>query len=117
MLMLDQQEHAIVADVNLLPFTKRYSNGCVPQNQNRAPYYEDIISGDSGNPVFLVLENDVILLHTFHYGGAGSGPFLTNFAQETQSKMDFLSNKHNRPNEKLKYNDFSSYPKLVREVK
>ncbi len=37
-------------------------------------YRRNLITGDSGNPTFIISGNDVKLLETHYYGGPGSGP-------------------------------------------
>jgi hypothetical protein len=44
---------------------------------NRAGYYERLVSGDSGNPAFLVVDDKPVLLGLFTSGGPGGGTFLT----------------------------------------
>ena len=39
-------------------------------------FFEDLVRGDSGNPSFLMVRGEPVLLETHHFGGAGSGPFL-----------------------------------------
>jgi hypothetical protein len=39
-----------------------------------AVYRRNLITGDSGNPTFVISQNDLKLLETHHYGGPGSGP-------------------------------------------
>lgn len=43
----------------------------------RYPYFETKIVGDSGNPVFLVVEGEVVLMFVFTYGGSGGGTSIT----------------------------------------
>ncbi len=43
-----------------------------------AVYRRNLITGDSGNPTFVISGNDVKLLETHFYGGPGSGPCFAN---------------------------------------
>lgn len=43
-----------------------------------AVYRRNLITGDSGNPTFLISGNDLKLLETHFYGGPGSGPCYAN---------------------------------------
>lgn len=43
-----------------------------------AVYRRNLITGDSGNPTFIISGNDVKLLETHFYGGPGSGPCFAN---------------------------------------
>jgi hypothetical protein len=38
-------------------------------------FYEPLIKGDSGNPSFVLVRGEPVLLETHQMGGAGSGPF------------------------------------------
>ena len=38
-------------------------------------FYEDLIKGDSGNPSFVLVRGEPVLLETHTSGGAGAGPF------------------------------------------
>lgn len=39
-----------------------------------AMYHRNLIVGDSGNPTFIISNNDLKLVETHHFGGPGSGP-------------------------------------------
>jgi hypothetical protein len=48
-----------------------------------AVYRRNLIVGDSGNPTFVISDNDIKLLETHLYGGPGSGPcFATSEIQQ-----------------------------------
>ena len=72
----DFEEKALVADF-------RTETGSMvqlaipPHSSIRYPFYESKIVGDSGNPVFMVLRKELVLLFVFTYGGAGSGTSIT----------------------------------------
>ncbi len=70
--------------------------------------FENIISGDSGNPQFLVAGNQVIMLNELHY--AIGGPFLTSYAAEIQEIMD-----RQEPGYSLTFFDFSKFSKIIKE--
>ena len=116
-LMLDQEEHAIVAELASLPSQGGYSSGYSPISSLRNRYYEPIIEGDSGNPCFLVYGNGLIILHTFHYGNGGSGPFFSNYAMEIQAIMDSLSSSKGKNLKRLSFAEFTDCQRIVREVK
>lgn len=72
---LDQEEKALVTDLSSLSSTSasfRYPN--LPYEQI---LYENKILGDSGNPAFLIINNEFACLTFWTFGGAGSGTFLT----------------------------------------
>lgn len=80
-LFFDQEEKALVADIqvlNDLTFFRYYLK--YPTNSNRLSLNETVISGDSGNPIFLVLNNQLVLIGVFTWGGAGSGNSLVHYA-------------------------------------
>lgn len=76
-LCLDQEEKALITDwgygVSLANFTSRGSLNTA----QRALFYENKIGGDSGNPAFVIINDQLVLLTVWTYGGAGSGTFTT----------------------------------------
>lgn len=78
-LSLDQEEKALVT--NLYNLDSSYASFSVPVDETRLLFYESKISGDSGNPSFLILDlgsgPELILLTFWTWGGAGSGTFIT----------------------------------------
>ena len=67
-LVLDQEEKALVSNVHSI--TPTYMNFVEPPNKS---FFEKIIGGDSGNPAFLIVDDEPILLTIWTFGGAGSG--------------------------------------------
>ena len=61
-----------------------------------------IVTGDSGNPAFLLVGNEPILLYCLHTGGIGHGPAIHRYRKEIQKAMDELC-----PGYKLENFDFS----------
>jgi hypothetical protein len=81
----DQEEKALVSDLSSLcqKSLSAETNMFVlaePEDPARALFYESKMMGDSGNPVFLVLKNKLVLIGVLTYGGPGSGTALTYFA-------------------------------------
>lgn len=73
----DQEEKAIVSDLWQITSTNVKAdlpgfNLSIPKASNRSALYEPIIGGDSGNPAFLVLNGQLVLLGVFTYSGGGS---------------------------------------------
>lgn len=72
----DFEEKALVADLS-------YESGTMVglrtplQASYRYQLFEPKITGDSGNPVFMVIDNQLVLLFVFTYGGAGSGTSIS----------------------------------------
>lgn len=62
-----------------------------------------IVKGDSGNPAFLLIGNEPILLYCLQSGGAGHGPAIHRYRREIQRAMDELC-----PGYKLEPFDFSA---------
>lgn len=89
----DQEEKLIVADSSAF---KDYSNrseatGALrPTDSTRLAFYENVISGDSGNPRFLLVRNKLALVSVMHYGGTGSGCLISHYAEEIQQAMNIL---------------------------
>ena len=50
----------------------------------------NLVGGDSGNPAFLLIGNEPILLYCVHQGGAGHGPSILHNREEIQKAMDEL---------------------------
>lgn len=71
-LVFDQEEKALISDVATI-FTD-VSLTKYTAHDRRMLFYEDKISGDSGNPIFWINGKDVIVLGHLMYGGAGRGP-------------------------------------------
>ena len=61
-----------------------------------------IVTGDSGNPAFLLIGNEPILLYCLLRGGIGHGPAIHRYRREIQKAMDELC-----PGYKLERFDFS----------
>ena len=50
-------------------------------------FFEQLIKGDSGNPSFLVVRGEMVLIETHYFGGAGSGPFYGNAQIQEEIKI------------------------------
>lgn len=75
-LVLDQEEKALVTDLSV--FTTNSVQFQAPTNTLKLSALENIITGDSGNPAFLILDNKLVLLTVHTY----STPAGTNFANQ-----------------------------------
>ena len=105
----DQEEKLLVAETYAFPpFEKRTSviEAYSPNNLTRKAFFEYVIGGDSGNPRFLILGNQLVLLCTMRYGWGGSGDFVTHFKTEIQNTMNALC-----PGYQLEEVDLSDYEK------
>ena len=61
-----------------------------------------IVTGDSGNPAFLLIGNEPILLYCLYSGGVGHGPAIHRYRNQIQEAMDELC-----PGYKLEAFDFA----------
>lgn len=86
-LCLDQEEKALVTDGGSTGEMTVFS---VPTDADRLTFYEPKISGDSGNPAFLVIGGELALISTWWYGGAGSGPFVPQWRTEIEAAITSL---------------------------
>lgn len=72
---------ALVSDQNRRLFCHEVSRVSTEQLGFRHPtpaqygWSKKLISGDSGNPSFIISGNELVLIETHTFGGAGSGPF------------------------------------------
>jgi hypothetical protein len=79
-----------------------------PALTDRLAFYDPIIVGDSGNPIFCVIGNELILLSTFH--GSGSGPFYGGLVSELNSMITTLDARQGvSTGHTVTEYDFSSY--------
>ncbi|XP_046557112.1 uncharacterized protein LOC124266351 [Haliotis rubra] len=74
----DQEEKALVDDFYYYSSTNAGLH--VPLTTSiRHDYYESKISGDSGNPTFFVIDDQLALLFVFTTGGAGGGTSINHY--------------------------------------
>ncbi len=66
-LYLDQEEKALVSDVQTPLFS------CADFVYSNQPFKEELVGGDSGNPVFVNLEGELVLFSLLSRGGVLSG--------------------------------------------
>ena len=76
-LCLDQEEKALITDVFQCQSYAAFTTPNTFNKVQRTLFYESKIGGDSGNPAFLIINNELVLLTVWTFGGAGSGTFLT----------------------------------------
>lgn len=60
-----------------------------PSLQSYSIWNEDMIAGDSGDPIFLIIDNELVLLGCWHT--PWSGPFITNRYSAVNSLIQTLS--------------------------
>ncbi|KAL5020881.1 hypothetical protein ScPMuIL_000036 [Solemya velum] len=88
-LSTDFEEKALVADFYSL---SRYRGilRTPAGTSSRSDYFEPKIVGDSGNPSFFVIHDDLVLLFVFTFGGAGSGSSIVYHYDEINLLMSQL---------------------------
>ena len=114
-LMFDHSERAILSEFDALPERRGNVNGRVPTDSLRHAYFDAVVPGDSGNPKFLLMNNEAILVCTLlshGTGGSGAGPFLSSWADELQAAMDELSDELGVERLSLQYYHFSGYDRI-----
>jgi hypothetical protein len=88
-LRLNQYERASVADwrgsLEFGKFSLQY-----PSSTLRQTYYENIIIGDSGNPVFIIIDGNLVVLGTFTSGVAGGGTLISDHIDAINIMMNTL---------------------------
>ena len=100
----DQEGKALVLDLHAIPTeSKRWAMFTrKPKDASRLSYYERIIPGDSGQPCFMIVGKEPILLYCHKMPGGGGGPAIHMEARQIQAVMDELC-----PGYKLEAFDFS----------
>jgi hypothetical protein len=79
--------------------------GIAPTNAQRLLFFRTIISGDSGSPAFLVVNNELVLLTTWTWGGGGGGPNYANLLASINAVMTSLGGSY-----QLTPADLSGFP-------
>lgn len=69
-LVLDQEEKALISELYNLNTSAAFST---PINPTRLAFFESIVLGDSGNPAFLIINDELVIITVWTFGGAGSG--------------------------------------------
>ncbi|MEX0598955.1 MAG: hypothetical protein WD512_20895, partial [Candidatus Paceibacterota bacterium] len=69
-LVLDQEEKALISDLYSLD---TYARFLTPVDPTRLGFFESIILGDSGNPAFLIIDDELVIITVWTFGGAGAG--------------------------------------------
>jgi hypothetical protein len=86
-LVLNQQERATFTRLFTLSWSNRfYCIAPVPTSS----YYAPLGLGDSGNPVFLLINSRPVILGPITYGLAGAGTFVTPFISDLNAMMASL---------------------------
>ena len=86
-LATNQFKQALVDDLAQIVGSATFK---MPQNTIRQSFYTNIIGGDSGSPAFLIINNQLVLVTCWNYGGAGSGPSLIDNYDSVNATMSAL---------------------------
>jgi hypothetical protein len=86
-LRVDQLKRATVADFRGISAGGSF---LLQEPATRQAYYAPIIVGDSGHPVFVIINGAPVLLGVFTSGGAGSGTFVTQHKNAINTMMTNL---------------------------
>jgi len=93
-LTLDQEEKALVTNyyAEQIQFvgqlTSKFTNPVL--GTLRAPFFENKIVGDSGNPALLIINNTPVIVCVWTSGGAGSGTAIANHKAAINTMMTTL---------------------------
>lgn len=92
----DQERKALIADYGNVEVVD--NSTCVtimpPTSADRLAYYEQVIGGDSGNPVFTIINNEAVLIGGWYkqwYGGGGLATLLPSYISDINSTISSLS--------------------------
>jgi hypothetical protein len=85
LLATDQQEKGVILSLFREAEEFKSMRWSTPSLTNRLNFFEPIIVGDSGNPLFTVIGSELWLLSTFY--GAAAGPFYGRLAPELNAKI------------------------------
>ena len=100
----NQHEQVLLSEFQIIS-TNMYTNVALTKPEWKA-FGGQMVTGDSGNPAFLLIGNEPILLYCLQCGGAGLGPPIHKHRREIQKAMDELC-----PGYKLESFDFSTVGK------
>lgn len=90
-LSLDQEEKALVSEWAAIRYATPPRNLFLsPVNEQRLAFFENLILGDSGNPAFLIINNELVILNTWTYGNAGSGTSIVDHKNAINAMMTTL---------------------------
>lgn len=106
LLTLDQEEKALVTDLFNVGSAGNGSTNCVaPDDPQRLTFYENKVTGDSGNPACLIIDGGLVLLTVWTFGGAGAGTSVTAYKAQINTLMAQLGSGY-----QLTEIDLSGYP-------
>jgi hypothetical protein len=86
-LVLDQEEKALISELYFLETSAAFKS---PTNTVRSNFFESIILGDSGNPAFLIIDGELVIITVWTFGGAGAGTSIVYHKDAINSMMASL---------------------------
>ena len=104
---LDQEEKALIIDW--------FSGGRMrtPIDPNRLIFHENKISGDSGNPAFIIVGGELVLVTVWTFGGAGSGTTVADYISDLNTMIATADTQAGvSTNYTVTEADFSTFPKV-----
>jgi len=104
---LDQEEKALIIDWN--------SGGRMrtPTDPNRLIFHENKISGDSGNPAFLIVDEELVLMTVWTWGGAGAGTPIADYISDINTMISTADTQAGvSTNYTVTEADFSTFPQV-----
>lgn len=86
-LILDQEEKSLISELTNLNINAPFKR---PVLSSRLAFFENIISGDSGNPAFLIINDELVIITVWTSGGAGSGTSILYHKDAINTMMSTL---------------------------
>jgi hypothetical protein len=83
----DQDKNAMVG---VLYYFSTIANFRYPTVADRLAMNEPIVLYDSGAPAFLIINNELVLVTTWNFGAAGSGPNIANYITQINAALSTL---------------------------
>ena len=104
---LDQEEKALIID------WRSRGNMQTPVDPNRLIFHENKISGDSGNPAFLIVDRELVLVTVWTFGGAGSGTPIADYISDINGMISTADTQAGvSTNYTVTEADFSTFPQV-----
>jgi len=88
----DQEEKLLIRQAYRISPVQLNGNAVftAPSEIAYSTFYENLVSGDSGNPCFFLINGDLVLLTVWSTGGGGGGTSVTAFKAEINAIMTSL---------------------------
>lgn len=90
-LATDQEEKALVTNLQALNSHASFNR---PTEGPEKDFFENIIAGDSGNPAFMVVDDQIVLLTVWTFGHGGSGTSIEHQRDQINLMMRNLGGGH-----------------------